>query len=217
MTKLDKIINELISQDIKIQKINIDNEADIRELKECLAQWLKIAQINRLLHEKLTWQITSRLPFTKLPCIVNLPLQPNVGKQANADKAMKTVLENERLNQKQSENIGEWKHTLEEVEKKHGKWSQKFTEYKVENFTILDQYGVAHSSLTQYIDELGRMHKTPLHFMSDIGIVHDDLSLKNVSDCCHCQFIGHAHHWCKGKSPTHMKRNATSEKLATLE
>jgi len=38
MTKLDKIINELISQDIKIQKINIDNEADIRELKECLAQ-----------------------------------------------------------------------------------------------------------------------------------------------------------------------------------
>jgi len=171
MTKLDRIINELISQDIKIQKIKIDNEADVRKLKECLAQGLKIAEIKCALHERLTWQITSRLPFTKLPRAVDLPLQNHVNKPNNAEKAMKMVLEYERLNEEQSENIGELKHVLEAVEKKHAKWSQKFTHYKLENFTILDQYGVARSSSTQYLGKFGCMHETPLHFMSDIGIV----------------------------------------------
>jgi len=36
MTKMDRIINELISQNIKMQQIKIDHEADIRELKERL-------------------------------------------------------------------------------------------------------------------------------------------------------------------------------------
>jgi len=48
---------------------------------------------------------------------------------------------------------------------------------------------VAHILPTQYVDELGRIHETPLCFLSDIGIVHDDLSLKTASN--YCRFTGH--------------------------
>jgi hypothetical protein len=51
---------------------------------------------------------------------------------------------------------------LENIEKRYINWNDKFTDYKIENFTILDQYGVVHASPTQYLDEFGRVHNTPL-------------------------------------------------------
>jgi len=105
------------------------------------------------------------------------------------------------LNKEQSQNIEELKHILEAVEKKQGKWSENLTHYKLENFAILDQYGVAQGSLTQYINETGCMHEIPLH----------------SSNCHHCRLVGHARHQCKNKSPTQMRRRGTNGKISALE
>ena len=52
----------------------------------------------------------------------------------------------------QSAVLSDMKQTLERLADKHGNWTDKFAEYKIENFTIIDSYGVVHNSLTQYID-----------------------------------------------------------------
>jgi hypothetical protein len=50
-----------------------------------------------------------------------------------------------------------------------------------------------------------------------LALFHDDLFLKNASECHHCQSIGHTRCQCKSKSPTQLRRNSTSEQLAMLE
>jgi hypothetical protein len=112
--------------------------------------------MRRILHEKLRRYVNSRMPLILTTTVPNLPLQNKV------DKAVKTIQEYERLNEEKSQNIEEQKHILENIGKRYTNWSDKFMDYKIENFTILDQYGVVHHSPIQYLDEFGRFHNTPL-------------------------------------------------------
>jgi hypothetical protein len=106
------------------------------------------------------------------------------------------------------------------IGKRYTNWSDKFTDYKIENFTILDQYGVVHDSPTQYLDELGRVHNTPLQYVSDNGIIYDDLLLKCPHRYHHCRYIGHA---CQprntrhSKSPPRIRGDTKAERIRELE
>jgi hypothetical protein len=216
MTTLEMIIKELVSQEMKMQQAKIEIDTGIKQLKERLAQGLKIAHIKRILHEKLTWYIASRMPAIKSSHVLNIPLPTNADRRMVGNEALSKVMAYECLNHEQSKNIKELNEMLEAVEKKHKKW-QKFNQYNIENFTILDQYGVTHNSPTQYIDELGRIHDTPLQFMTDNGIIYDDLHLRNASNIHLCRFVGHTRRRCKANCSLRMKRHKTSSVISTLE
>jgi hypothetical protein len=115
------------------------------------------------------------MPVVLRTTATNLPLQNKV------DKAFKTIRAYERLNEEQSQNIEELKNILENIEKKYTNWIDKFTGYKIENFTILDQYRVVHHSSTQYLDELGRVHDTPLQFFSLVVGASSEVSNRVLS------------------------------------
>jgi hypothetical protein len=53
MTELEKIMNKLTSQEIKLQEIKTNTESGIKKLTECLAQGIKLMSMRRILHEKL--------------------------------------------------------------------------------------------------------------------------------------------------------------------
>jgi hypothetical protein len=156
MTELEKIMNELNGQEITLQEIKTNTELEIKKLTERLAQGIKLTNMRRISHEKLRRYVNSRMPLILTTTAPNLPLQNKV------DKAVKTIQEYERLNEEKSQNIEEQKHILENIGKRYTNWSDKFMDYKIENFTILDQYGVVHHSPIQYLDEFGRFHNTPL-------------------------------------------------------
>ena len=61
----------------------------------------------------------------------------------------------------------------------------------VENFTFIDPHRIVHSSTVFYMDHFGCMHLSPLTYLNDIGIVHDDLQLKREPDNRRCKFVGH--------------------------
>jgi len=89
----------------------------------------------------------------------------------------------------QSAVLSDMKQTLERLADKHGNWTDKFAEYKIENFTIIDSYGVVHKSPTQHIDTQGRV-------MTACGTIHYSLTLSLVSERHQCCFVGHTRQRC---------------------
>jgi hypothetical protein len=108
----------------------------------------------------------------------------------------------ERLIKENLQNMEEMKKVVEMLANKHGDWLKKFPEYNIENFTIMDQYGVVHNSPCQYIDSHGRSHATPQVYMSDSGIIHDTLELNKASSRHRCGYVGHNRHRCHRRSPS---------------
>jgi len=94
----------------------------------------------------------------------------------------KSFQHGEWLLHEQSAVLSDLKQTLERLADKHGSWTDKFAEYKVENFSIIDSSGVVHNSPTQYIDTQGRVNDTPLHYMTACSTIHDSLTLSPVSE-----------------------------------
>jgi len=190
MTKLDKLINEMISQQVKLQDININSKLEIKKIKEQLTEGIRITRIQRTLHHKLRHHVISRLPSTRYTH-TNGPMNQHNPLRNKAINGINKLMQQERLVEEQSKNIQELQHMLETIEEKHGNWSDKFSEYKIENFTIIDTYGVVHDCSTQYVDEHGRIHDTPLQYITEDGILHANLFLNRPSKHHHCRLVGH--------------------------
>ena len=64
MPKLDKIIRELISKQIKLHDMKVKSEQEIKKIRKQLEHGIRITQLQQLLHHKLRRHLVSRLPYT---------------------------------------------------------------------------------------------------------------------------------------------------------
>jgi hypothetical protein len=149
MTKLNKILNDISSKDLKLWQITHDTKQEIQALKNKLMHGIKLTQVKQNLHMALTHHMLSRLPKTGY---MHSGHQAHSPLQCKTNSMKKSFQHGERLLHEQSAILSDMKQTLEKLMGKHGNWTDKFADYKVGNFTINDSYGVVHNSLTQYID-----------------------------------------------------------------
>jgi len=193
LTKLNKLLNDISSKDLKLRQITHDMKQEIQALKTKLMHRIKLAQVKQSLHMALMHQMLSRLPKTGY---MHSGHQARSPLQRNMNSMKKSFQHGERLLHEQSAILSDMKQTLERLADKHGSWTDKFADYKVENFTIIDSYGVVHNSPTQYVDTQGRVHNTLLQYMTACGTIHDSLTLSPVSARHHCRFVGHTRQRC---------------------
>jgi hypothetical protein len=64
MPKLDKIIRELISKQIKLHDMKVKSEQEIKKIRKQLEHGIRITQLQQLLHRKLRRHLVPRLPYT---------------------------------------------------------------------------------------------------------------------------------------------------------
>jgi hypothetical protein len=185
MKKLDHLVKEAHSNDMKLKTTHMAIDNDILKLCTKLNQGLKYAKSKCDLHSAIMKLKMLRAPthgFEKKTTSIPLqrhPLTPS-------------FTPGERLLEDNLESMEELKNMLEMLDSKHGSWHEKFPEYDLENFTIMDQYGVVHSSPCFYMDANGRSHDTAQVYVTDWGIIHDTLRLNQASSRHHCRYVGHS-------------------------
>ena len=89
----------------------------------------------------------------------------------------------------------------------------------MDNFTFIDSHGIVHSSPVFYIDHFRRMHLSPLMYLNDIGIVHDDLQLNRAPDNRRCRFVGHrrCHSPKRSFKPNKYHRDLSTDHVREIE